>query len=68
MQYVDRGSSDLDDFRLRQLARPFFFVNIAANGCEGCDRRKLVEDVWRANVPCMNDVAGTAQGFDGFWS
>ncbi len=64
MHDVDRDPRGLDQFGFRQVARPCFLIDIAANDGEGSQTRKLGENLGRAHVTRMNDVLGSTQRFD----
>src|SRR5437588_3446859 len=56
MQNVDTDSRQFYNFCLRKAAAPGFLIDIAANGS---DRRNFLQDgnnIFRTNIPGMNDV------------
>lgn len=66
MQDINRDAGEFYNFCLRQAARPRILVNIAADGGhrgEGCE---LIENFRGADVAGVNDVLGSAQGFERF--
>jgi len=66
VQHVNRDPSDLDYFRLRQLARPCCLVDVSANRGHGRDECKLVENFRIADIARVNDVLRSAQCFERF--
>lgn len=66
VQDIDGNPADLDDFGLRQLARPCSLIDIAANRCDrrkGCER---VENFGIAYVAGMNNALTSAQCLERF--
>ena len=66
MQYVDGDAGDFDDFGLCQFAAPRRFVDIAADGGQGRDGCKFLENLWIADVASVDDVLRPVQDFERF--
>ena len=64
VQHIDGNPAYFEHFSLGQLLRPHAFVYVAANRSDWSDGAKLIEDLGRANISCMNDVIGSAQSLD----
>jgi hypothetical protein len=58
MQHVDGSAGDLDDFRLRQSARPRILIDVPANSGDRRDASKFLKNLQRTNVAGMNDLFG----------
>lgn len=56
VQNINGGAGEFDHFRLCQLARPWCFVDVAADGSDGRDDCELLENLGSANVSGVNDV------------
>jgi hypothetical protein len=56
VQDINGGAAEFDHFRLRQLAGPCCFVDVAADGSDGRDGSELLKNLRRADVPGVNDV------------
>src|SRR5579863_5730222 len=66
VQNVNRNGSDFHDFGHRQSTRPPSAVDVAADGGDRRNGRKLIKDFRRADITCMNDLLGIPQSFDCF--
>jgi len=56
VQYKNGSAGEFDHFRLRQSARPRCFVDVAADGSDGCDNCELVENLGSPDIPGVNDL------------
>src|SRR5580658_996532 len=65
VQHVDGNAAQFKHCGFRQLARPHALIDVAAHRSHMCNVGKLFENLRRADIPGMNDVIGSAQGFDG---
>jgi hypothetical protein len=61
VHHVDGNADDLDDFIFRKCTSPRPFIDIAADGSEGCKVGQLFENFWRANVAGVDDVIRASQ-------
>ncbi len=68
VQHVDGNAAELEHRRLRQLARPRTFVDVAPHGSHRGNRGKLFEDLRSTDIAGMNDVFRPAQSFNGLRS
>jgi len=60
VEHINCDACKLNDFRLRQVARPGALVDIAADGRHWRDSRELLKNFRCANVARVNDVFGSA--------
>jgi hypothetical protein len=65
VEHIDRDTSKFDDFILRQLTRPWTFIDVAADRSKRCDGRELLEDLRVANISCVDDVLRSEQRLEG---
>ena len=63
---INRNPREFNNFRLRETSSPCALVDIAANRRHRRKRRKLLENLRRANVSCVNDVIRPAQRLQRF--
>ncbi len=65
VQHIDGNATQFKHFGFRQLVRPRSFVDVAAHGYKRGDGGEFFKDLGRAYIPGMNDVFGSALGFEG---
>jgi len=65
MQDIDGQATGFDDFGCRQSARPRGGIDVAVDRGYGRDLRQRFEDSRSADVAGVEDLVGSAQGFDG---
>ena len=66
MQDVNRHAAEFDNFGLGEPPGPAAFVDVAANGSEGCNCCQFFENFGIADIPGVNDVVRAAQRSDRF--
>ncbi len=66
MQYVDGNAANLDDFGLRQFARPGILVNVAADGVHRRDGCEFLQNLGRADISGVDDSLRALQSGERF--
>jgi hypothetical protein len=61
VQHVDGNAGEFDHLSIRQLACPTLFVNIPANGSDGCNRGQLLQNFGRPDIARVDDMFGPAE-------
>jgi len=60
MNDVDVDARQLHDFGFVKLSAPRLMVNVAANRSDRRNLLKCWNNLWRADIACVNDVLGAA--------
>jgi hypothetical protein len=66
VQHINGDTVHFENLSLRQLSRPCFFVDVAANRSAGCNSRERFQNLRRADVSRMNDPLRPLQRGQGF--
>ncbi len=66
VENVDAGGTGIDNSSCGQTGGPGVEVDVAAHRGHGRETAKGLEDLWFADVACVDDEIGAAQGFHGF--
>lgn len=66
MQHIDGNAGSFDHFCRGQFASPGTAVNIAEDGRQRCQSCQRFKNFLGSDVARVNDVFGSAQGFDSF--